>query len=166
MYIAAVTLVVAAVSAYLQYEQAEQQAQVQKYNAKVGENRAIEERQRAAFAAEQQREENRRVLGRQRALYGQAGVDVNAGSPLLVMADTARQAELDAQIILSGGQSRASAAEAQARLSRYGAGAAQRAGYIGAGTTLLSGAATGYRQYSGATPAAGSNPTGSGIYIP
>lgn len=161
-----VTVVAAAASAYVQYEQAEQQSKVAKYNAKVAENRAIEERQRAAFAAEQQREANRRVLARQRAAYGAADVEVNAGSPLLVMADSARQAELDAQIILSGGAARASGFTAQSNLDRFQAQNLKTAGYYGAGTTLLSGGARAYTGYAGAQQVAPATTPDTFISIP
>lgn len=150
VYTAAVMLVLAAVSAYMTYEQGQQQQEVMKYNAKVQENRAIEETQRAAFDANRAREQSRRVLANQRAVYGSSGVDIAAGSPLLVMADSAKQAELDAQIILSGGQARATDATARANIARYKGDVYARAGTINAGTTLLSGATKAYGSYSGA----------------
>ena len=150
VYTAAVMLVLAAVAAYASYEQGQQAQEVQKYNAKVNENRAIEETQRAAFDAARSREQSRRVLANQRAVYGASGVDIAAGSPLLVMADSAKQAELDAQIILSGGQARSSDAIARANIARYQGTAAARAGSIQAGTTLLSGATRAYGVYSNA----------------
>ena len=149
-----VSVVLAAASATLQYESAKAQAKTTKkiadYNAEVAANQAISERNRAAFAADQQRAATRRVLARQRALYGTAGVEENFGSPLMVQADSAYQGELDAQIIKSGGQARASSLEAQAGLDRFRGQAArgiETAGAIQAGTTLLSGAATGTQQY-------------------
>lgn len=149
VYTAAVMLVLAAVAAYAAYEQGQQAQEVQKYNAKVQENRAIEETQRAAFDAQRSREQSRRILANQRAVYGSSGVDVAAGSPLLVMADSAKQAELDAQVILSGGQARASDAWARANIARYQGKAAAQAGTINAGTTLLSGATRAYGTYAG-----------------
>lgn len=150
-------IVVAAISAALTYESAKTQARttekVAEYNAEVATNQAISEQNRAQFAADQQRAATRRVLARQRALYGTAGVEENFGSPLMVQADSAMQGELDAQIIRSGGQARASAFEAQAGLDTFRARAArgiETAGAIQAGTTLLSGAATAYRNYAGA----------------
>src|SRR5262245_21982801 len=113
-------LVVAAISAALTYEAARVQAQntqkVAQYNAEVATNQAISEQNRTKFMAEQQRQATRRQLARQRALYGTAGVEENFGSPLMVQADSAMQGELDAQIIKSGGQARASAFQAQAGL--------------------------------------------------
>jgi hypothetical protein len=167
------TVLVAAISAALTYESARSQAQttekVAKYNAEVATNQAISERNRAEFAAEQQRQQTRRVLARQRALYGTAGVEENFGSPLMVQADSAMQGELDAQIIRSGGQARASSLEAQAGLDTFRARAArgiETAGAIQAGTTLLSGAATGYRTYAGANPPTTANSNTWAVNLP
>lgn len=154
-----VAIVAAAVSATLTYESAKTQAEttekIAKFNAESAANQAISERNRAEFMANQQRQATRRLLARQRALYGTAGVEENFGSPLMVQADSAMQGELDAQIIKSGGQARASAFETQASIDRFRGQAArgiETAGAIQAGTTLLSGAATAYRLYQGANP--------------
>jgi len=166
-------LVVAAISAALTYESARVQAKntekVAKYNAEVATNQAISEQNRAAFMADQQRAATRRQLARQRALYGTAGVEENYGSPLMVQADSAMQGELDAQIIKSGGQARASSFEAQAGLDQFRARAARNietAGAIQAGTTLLSGAATGYRTYAGAQAPTATASMGNSVYLP
>ena len=136
---AVVALIGVAVSTYAAYEQAETQQKFAKYNAKVAENQAAGERMRAGVAANQQREAHRRLIANQRAQYGVSGVDVASGSPLLVIADSAKQAELDAQIILAGGEARGIGFEAQAGLSRFQGRQAAAAGYANAGSTLLSG---------------------------
>jgi ABC-type Na+ efflux pump permease subunit len=148
-------VVVAAISAVLTYESAKAQAKttekIAEFNAEVATNEATSEQTRAKFAADQQRAATRRVLARQRALYGTAGVEENYGSPLMVQADSAMQGELDAQIIRAGGQARASSLQSRAAIETFrGENAAniERAGAVGAGTTLLSGAASGYRTYS------------------
>jgi hypothetical protein len=138
---AVIALIGVAASTYAAYEQAETQQKYAKYNAKVAENQAAGERMRAGVAADQQRELHRRVIANQRAQYGTSGVDVASGSPLLVIADSARQAELDAQIILAGGEGRAIGFQSQAALDRFQGRAAMTAGYVNAGSTLLSGTA-------------------------
>lgn len=159
--IAAVAAIAAAgVGAYASYEQGQAQGKAARYNARVQENQALAAKQQAEFAANQQREQTRRLLARERALYGSSGVDVGVGSPLLVVADTAMQGELEAQAILKGGADRQSSFRAQAGLDRFMGRQAEMAGNIGAGATLLSGlgsAAGGYARYSGTTPTAGSN---------
>ncbi len=47
------------------------------------------------FEARKLEREKRVMAGRQRALYAKAGVDISAGSPLEVMAETAREYEAD-----------------------------------------------------------------------
>src|SRR4026208_692800 len=105
-YAAVIALIGVAIQTYAAYEQAQTQEKFFKYNAKVAENQAAGERMRAAVAANQQRELHRRVIANQRALYGSTGVESASGSPLLVIADSAKQAELDAQIIQAGGEGR------------------------------------------------------------
>lgn len=165
---AVIALIGIAVSTYAAYEQAETQQKFAKYNAKVAENQAAGERMRAQVAADQQREAHRRLIANQRATYGVSGVDVASGSPLLVIADSAKQAELDAQIILAGGEARGIGFETQAGLSRFQGRQAATAGYVNAGSTLLSGvASTGasYARYQGTTPTASSGPSGYGSSI-
>jgi hypothetical protein len=62
------------------------------------------------------------------------------GSPLLVMADTARQMERDQYLIKYGGHVRASGYEAEAGLQGLYAKQARQEGQVGAGVSLLSGA--------------------------
>lgn len=153
--VAVAAVAAAGVAAYSQYQQGQAQNAAQKYNAKVAENQALAARQQAEFAANQQRERSRRLIANERALYGTAGVDVSAGSPLLVVADSAKQAELDAQATLAGGAARSSGFEAQGTLDRFMGRQAVQAGNLGAGATLLSGAASGasaYARYSGTGP--------------
>ena len=148
---AIVSVVVAAVSAYLQYEQAQAQAAAMRYNAKVAENQAIGAQQQAQYVADRQREQTRRLLSRQRALYGTAGVELAAGSPLMVQADSARQGELDAQASLASGAGRALGFQSQAKIDRFMAGRTETMGSIKAGATLLSGFVEGYGKYRTST---------------
>jgi hypothetical protein len=172
MYAAAIiALIGVAIQTYAAYEQAQTQEKFFKYNAKVAENQAMGERMRAQVAANQQREQHRRVIASQRALYGSTGVEGSSGSPLLVIADSAQQAELDAQIIMAGGEGRAIGFQSQAALSRFQGRNAAASGYANAGSTLLSGAAgvaANYYRYQGTTPSAGTGPAdyGSSIAIP
>ncbi|HXG17186.1 MAG TPA: hypothetical protein VNK50_13120 [Calidithermus sp.] len=145
-----------ALTAYGVYQQGQAQAAAMRYNARLAEQQALASRQAAAFEAERARERSRRLLARARAIYGTTGVEVNEGSPLLVLADSARQAELEAQTIQYGGELRARQAQGQANLESFQARLASRAGTIGAGATLLSGAAriAGPQLYSGTSPGA------------
>jgi hypothetical protein len=73
--------------------QAEQQTQAGLQNAAVMENEASRVEQEARERAKRMRAENERMLGRQRAQYGKAGV-TSEGSPLAIMADSAGLMEL------------------------------------------------------------------------
>lgn len=109
------------------------------YNARVAENNAITARQQAAAQEEQHRRLARRQLGQMRAAYGASGVTME-GSPLDILAQSAKDAELDALNIRYGGELKAQGLESEAVLERYRGKSAQRAGYMGAATGLLSGA--------------------------
>ena len=94
--------------------------------------------QNAALARMQAEEDARRsrrlsdaLMGRQRAAVASSGTTME-GSPLLIVQDTAAEAETEIRHILRGGAARANA------YLEAGSAAAQ-AGFIGAGSTLLSG---------------------------
>lgn len=125
-------------SAYSQYEQGRSQNEWSQYNAAIAERDAKASRQSAEYEAGRKRKETERLLGRQRALYSKAGVTFE-GSPLLLMEETAAEGEIDALMIQREGKLRASRYQSEAELSRMKGSAAQRAGYWGAGSTLLTG---------------------------
>ncbi len=94
--------------------------------------------QNAASARMQAQEDARRakrqsdaLIGRQRAVTGVSGTTLE-GSPLLIVQDSAREAEIEMRHILAGGAARARAYQQAGR-------AAAQAGFIDAGSTLLSG---------------------------
>ena len=97
---------------------------------------AAHSREEAANEAETLRRSTRRVLGRQRALYGRAGV-AQAGSPLAVQAETAAEGELDAREILRAGDARAARLLNEAYLARLRGREALATGVLGAGRTIL-----------------------------
>lgn len=85
----------------------------------------------AASRERAQRAQSQRQLSSIRANIGKSGA-TSAGTPLMVLADSAANAEIDALNTRYGGQ-------AQAGLYRAGGANAARAGNIRAGTSLLSG---------------------------
>ena len=137
-----------ALSAYGQIQQGKAQQKWGSYNAALAERDAETARLNAEYEAGVQCKETQKLLGRQRALYGKSGVTLE-GSPLLMMAETAAEGELDALMIERGGKTRAQGYRSEAVLSRMKGKAAKRAGYYGAGSTLLTGAARGYSAYKG-----------------
>lgn len=138
----AVSMAVAAagagVQAIGQYQQAKSEAQWHEYNAKVAEMNAIAAKQQAEYEEQKHRRETERILSRQRALYGKAGVRLE-GSPLLVMEETAAEAEMDALAIRRGGYIQSERYKSEAGIERMKAQSTRRAGAYKAGTTLLTG---------------------------
>lgn len=112
---------------------------VANYNAKVADNNATAERQRAAYDANLQRDQVRRVVGAQRAAGAASGLDITSGTPVAVLGDTAKQGEMDVLARLYAGESAATAYSNDARRMRAEGKAQKQAGFINAGTSLLSG---------------------------
>ena len=129
----------AGLSAYSQIEQSKAQEKMSQYNAAVARQDAEAAREAAAYEELRHKDETGRLRGRMLALYGKSGVTME-GSPLEVMAESAAQAELDTLAIRRAGATAASRHEAQAQLDVIRGRSARRAGYYGAGTTLLSSA--------------------------
>ena len=124
------------------------------YNAAVAEEDAKAAKAKAEYDEKAHRENVRKILATQRALYGKAGLSME-GSPLLVMEDTEKQGELDALAIRYGGDVASARSRSEANLARMTGrnnAYAAKAGYIQAGSTLLSGAASAYGQYSSSKP--------------
>lgn len=140
------------VAAYGQYQQgksaqaqAKSQAAWNLYNAKVAKRKAEIERQATTFDVQQQRKRARAILGKQRAMVGASGVEME-GSPLLVAEDTAAELAKEEVNLRLKGQRRAMGFEAQSILDISKAGAAKtraagfgKAAVTGAGATLLAG---------------------------
>jgi hypothetical protein len=135
-----------AMSAYSEIQQGKEQQQWSEYNAAVAERDAASAKQSAEYEAGQKRKETQKLLGRQRALYGKAGVTLE-GSPLLMMEETASEGEIDALMIEREGKLRAGSYQSEAALSRMKGSAAKRAGYYGAGSSLLTGAGSAMSAY-------------------
>lgn len=114
-----------ALSAYGQYQSGKTQEKVANYNAQLQKRESVETELSA-------RDRLRKLMGRQRALYAKAGVDLTEGSPFLSLAYTAEEGEKEALRIRRGGKESYDATTYEGR-------AARSAGNIGAGSTFLSG---------------------------
>jgi hypothetical protein len=121
------------------------------YNADVAAENARIAWQQAGAREEAQRRRGRAVLGAQAAATAQSGVDVGSGSPLAIAAQSATNAELDAlNIRYEGGlQARGFAIESenlryQGRVAGQNAKYARQAGYWGAASSIIGGAANYY----------------------
>ena len=156
------TVVSTAVSAIGSYQQAEGQKAQYEYQAAVSRNNALasryqaeDARKRGKIESEKARERKQQLIGRQRSIYGAAGLQLDSGTPLLVQEDAAEIGELDALNVENNFEREAyahlikaqnhdsSAALAQAGASSVNPGMA-------VATSLLSGAsgmATQYAQF-------------------
>lgn len=118
--------------------QASAESNAAKFNAQVAENNARIARQNAVENAARQRRENQRRLGAIRAGFGASGISLE-GTPLDVLEDSAAEAELDALTIEHQGALEAAGFSSSAALSRTRARSAKQAGFVKAGTALLTG---------------------------
>ena len=119
--------------------QAQQQKKAYQYQGAVADQQ-VELAERAGAAAEADtRERARRVMAAQRNALGEGGI-TQEGTPLLVLMDTAQQAELDALRARYSGQVAAHGPSIEADLARQRAGYTDTARNFGVGSTLLTGA--------------------------
>ena len=110
-----------------------------KYNAQVAEMQAKSIEASGKLEADKIKRQKGKMMGRQKALYAKAGVLSFLGSPLEVVADTAAQYELDIATSQYNVKVGAQRYRSEAQQSRQMAGQYKRAGYVGAGSTLLTG---------------------------
>lgn len=140
-WVAAVAAVVsAAAGAYAAKEQGDAAEDASKRNAKAQNTNARVAAEQAQYAADRQRSENRRRLGAQRAAGAKSGIDLSGGSFQDVLLDSAVQGEMDALASIYQGRAASAAYQSSARNSLLEGKAAKQAGYLRAGSTLLSGA--------------------------
>lgn len=149
----------AGVSAYAAIRQGQAAKAASKFNAAIAEQNAVLARQEAQDLARQQSRENYLRLGAIRAAQGKSGGAADEGSVLDIIGDAASQGELQRQYILRSGELKAGGFQNTAMLDRMSGKNAQTAGYLQAGSTLLSGAAGYY--YAGGTFGTGASKTSS-----
>lgn len=112
--------------------QGEGQAQASEYNATIARQNAEIARQQGAFAMEAQEREAKRAMGRSIAAYGASGVQVDSGSPLDVLADSARMAMLDRLMIQYNAEVKARGYENQSQLETTSAEYSRTSALFGA----------------------------------
>lgn len=137
-----------AVSVYGQVQQAQTAKAMGKYNAKLAEQQALQTEMDAAENIRRKRRENKRLLATQRSRYAKAGV-LEEGTPLELLAETAGNLEMET--LDYDRQQRMAAAGLRAQgAADLAMGANQaRGALIGAGASLLQGAAS--TAYMGST---------------
>jgi hypothetical protein len=114
----AATAAAGAMSYVGQRQQAKATEAAAEFNAKVAENEAIRVEQERSEQARRTRIENRRLLGKQRALVAKSGVTM-AGSPLELMAETAGELELGVLDMNRAAQAKQEQLRSQATLTRF-----------------------------------------------
>jgi len=137
-----------AAQAYSSYQQAEYSRKVGKYNKAVGEQEAALARKEAEIMASKKRQEGKRVLARQRALYAKSGVSLSSKSPLLVMEESLAESEHDALLETYFGESKARGYESRGSMLEAEGEAAYTRSMWDVGGSLLKGVAT-YGDYKG-----------------
>ena len=142
------TLVIAAASGVLtagsMVQSGQQARNAANYNAIVARENAKAAELQAAERAKRIRSQGKSLLAKQRALYGASGVDLMFGSPLLVLADTAGQIELEAQDAIFAGKTQAAGLRSEAGGILAEGRAKTQAANIGTFSSLLS---TGAKMY-------------------
>jgi hypothetical protein len=126
-----------ALAAASQIEAANAAEDVARYNASIRSIQARDAVERGELEEREFRRRASRVLGAQRAAFGASGVQLDSGSPLDVLEDTAATAELDALTIRSNAQREAFAFEAGATAFRNEADNVRRLGQLQATGTIL-----------------------------
>lgn len=135
----ALAIASAAITAVSAIQQGEAAQDAAEYQARVAENNAIAARQQAEFDERQHREKARLLLSSQRARAAKSGVQAGEGSPLFQHGRTSEEAEIGSLNIRRGGALRAGDYQSQAALGRFKGQSAAQAGYMSAGSSLLSG---------------------------
>lgn len=144
--------IVAAVGVVSSLSQAQQQKSAAKYNEKLAENQAVGARQEAAAAADRQQRQSAKTIGTMQASYAASGVSTE-GSPLEVLEESARNAELDRLTILWNGEGRAQGYQNTAELERSRGKNAMASGYLSAAGSVMKGFAMSGGGNSGASTA-------------
>jgi hypothetical protein len=142
------------ISAYSSIQQGKAQQRLNEYNAQVADQASADKARDGRILANVQREQNRRLQARQRALYAKAGVVDTTGSPLLMQIEQAGQLEMAALQTEATASTEAARLRQQAVLDRMAGKAARQAGNLNAGATILQGignAANNYVQYKAKT---------------
>jgi hypothetical protein len=154
-YVLAAGVAISAFGALRQGQAAEKQGSFEKQQtnqqAKVTEQQAKTERVVAGQEEGDFRRHQSALMATRRAALGRAGIDPSTGSPLMATKDFLRETELQALRIRAGGEIRGTRLEQQATLIRNQGSLlqlagknAKTAGYLRAGSTLLTGLGTAF----------------------
>lgn len=143
-----VGLVGAAISAVGAYQKGQAEKGAALYNAEIAKQNSAIALQQGDAAVQAQDRDARRRLGSMVALYGASGAQGNTGSPLDVLADSSRMAELDKLTTQYNYQLKSQGFDNTADLDRASAKNASTSSYLNAASALVGGA-SGYMGMSG-----------------
>ncbi|HJU38191.1 MAG TPA: hypothetical protein VJ724_01365 [Tahibacter sp.] len=160
-YVQIAYIAAAALTAYSGYESAQAQKKAADYNyaiaqqaVKVDEARAQDALNRGAQQANEQRMRTRLAIGSQRAALAAQNVDLQTGTPLDIIGDTAMFGAIDESRIREnaareawGYQVGAVNSQAQGALDRYRGQSGARATYLTTAANLGQSAYTGYNTF-------------------
>lgn len=140
MAVAALTLaaVGGGASAYMSYDQGRAQKAMNDRNAQIADQAALDKQRDSRIIANAQRQRNRTLMSKQRAMLAKSGVLAETGSPLALQAKQAGELELAALDAERSGNVEAAQLREQAVSDRMAGKAARRAGNLGAAGTILS----------------------------
>jgi hypothetical protein len=117
-------------------------------NASAQRQTAISAENSAAIQASDKQLATRKLIATQVASAGAGGIDPSTGTPLTIEGQTAQMGELDSLRIINNAQRTAWGYNTQANIDEFQGSAAQTAGMLNAGGTLLS--SNGNTYFSGA----------------
>lgn len=132
------------VSAIGSLRQGQAQRQAADYNAAIAQQNAVIAQQQGIAAVEAQQRNAARTIGAAKAAYGASGVQVDSGSPLDVLAESARMAELDKLTTKYNYDLRALGFDQQSNLASMNGKNATTSSLLNAGGSMLKG----FTQYS------------------
>lgn len=141
------TAISTGVAVYSSYETGRREKKVADANARLAEIQAEQAEKAAKVRAAQYSREAKRRMSAMRARFAVSGVATTEGTPLLILMESAQEVAKDKLRIERGGQQTAWGLLQEAKIQRLGGKSAYQRGILGAGATLLSGAARTYKAY-------------------
>lgn len=130
--------------AYGQYQAGQAQNATARYNARLMEQRAVATEQAMEWETTRMHDQARRLKAEQEAGFLKSGARIDAGTPLLVLAEQAGEMEMDVLQQRRNRMIEAQNLRQQGAMMKYQGKQAKKAGTLGAMTTLLGGAGKTY----------------------
>ena len=136
-----------AMSSYSQIQQGKTANKIAQRNAQIQTRNAQIAQQNAEFNAKLKEREDKRRRSSQVAGLQPSGVEIYEGTNLIAMAEQEFTDDMNAQLIRRGGTIEAQNLRMQADITSAQGKASRQAGYMGAGSSLLTGAGEAGTQY-------------------